>query len=339
MTEKWYYQGGNADDVAVSSRARLARNLSGHVFTSFLKPAEREALKREILTAVQELFPEFMVLSPQEMSPAARQELLEKHLVSAEFISEPFAGKSLCLSPDESISLMIGEEDHIRIQVLGAGFQPIEMLDRAREIDEALATRLTFATDETLGYLTHCPTNVGTGLRSSVMLCLPGLRARGELRPLFHAISKLGLTVRGLYGEGSESEGDLFQLSNQVTLGASESEIAGVVKNVAEQLAERERIARAQLVKEDEDRVRDIVCRACGTLERAVLLGYSELLALLSTLRFGLSEKLISGPTFEALNALLLTCGRGALAGSGAGARERDKKRAELVKRLKFEYN
>lgn len=336
MREKWYYCSGPSEEVAVSSRVRLARNLAGRRFCGAMSEAERSELGAEITDVLRETCPDYRILKMQELSAPEREELLEKHLVSAEFLSEPLGGRALCLSPDESVSVMVCEEDHLRIQVLLPGEQLTDALAKARELDEELGKRLTFATDEELGYLTHCPTNVGTGLRSSVMLCLPGLRARRELAPLFRGVEKLGLTVRGLYGEGSESEGDLFQLSNQVTLGRSEDEITRAVRSAADQLIKRERTARAALVQEDEAAVRDTVSRARGTLERAVLMDYRELLRLLSTVRLGLSEGLLSGPSYADLTALTLTCGRGGLGGESVTARERDSKRAERVNYLKF---
>ena len=336
MREKWYYQSGPSEEVAVSSRVRLARNLAGRRFCGAMGEAERAELGAELVAALREVRPDYRILKMEELSAPEREELLEKHLVSAEFLNGPLVGRALCLSPDESVSVMVCEEDHLRIQVLLPGEQLGEALTAARKLDEALAGKLTFATDEELGYLTHCPTNVGTGLRSSVMLCLPGLRASGELAPLFRGVEKLGLTVRGLYGEGSESEGDLFQLSNQVTLGRSEDEITQTVRGAAEQLIKRESAARAALVKEDEAAVRDTVLRARGTLERAVLMNYRELLRLLSTVRLGLSEGMLSGPSYADLTALILTCGRGGLGGENVTARERDKRRAERVNYLKF---
>ena len=223
--------------------------------------------------------------------------------MSPEFIADR-RGKAVLISADESISIMVNEEDHLRIQVLREGFSLKEAAETADRIDTLLSENLDFAFDPELGYLTQCPTNLGTGLRASVMLHLPGLTESGAMPRIASNLSKLGLTIRGTYGEGSKSIGALYQLSNQITLGLSENEAIENLRSITVQLMEEERKARAQM--SEEIAWQDKIDRAAGVLKSARVLSSSEFMELLSYIRLGLSTGVLQGVTTQELNALMV---------------------------------
>lgn len=300
---KWYMGLGNQGDVVLSTRVRLARNLEDYPFPSRLDAKEKEqvsALIKESLSDYTET-----ALSEIEMStltPAGAVSLAEKHLISPEFASET-KGRSLLLSENEDISIMFCEEDHVRIQVIYPGLSLEEAFSAAEKIDSHIEKKLNYAFDEKLGYLTQCPTNLGTGMRASVMLHLPALAKKGAMRGLSTTVSKLGLTLRGSYGEGNEGSGDIYQLSNQVTLGISENAAIQNLSSIAMQIIAQEKQARAVLVK-DEDFM-DKIYRAYGILKSAYKLTSRELTNLLSYVRLGASEGILSVP-LETLSALFI---------------------------------
>lgn len=300
---KWYMNLGNQGDIVLSTRVRLARNLEDYPFPSRLDAKEKSevsALIKESLSDYNEI-----VLRDIEMSaltPAEAVSLAEKHLISPEFASET-RGRSLMLSESEDVSIMLCEEDHIRVQVIYPGLSLEEAFNTAEKIDSHLEKKLNYAFHDKLGYLTQCPTNLGTGMRASVMLHLPALSKKGAMRGLSTTVSKLGLTLRGSYGEGSEVSGDIYQLSNQVTLGISESAAIQNLSSIAMQIIAQEKQARALLVK-DEDFM-DKIYRAYGILKSAYKLTSRELTNLLSYVRLGASEGILTIP-LETLSALFI---------------------------------
>ena len=234
MTEnKWYRSTGQDGDVVISTRVRLARNLPRVPFPACMNPEQKRQAADTILKALPERG--YRVIDMHTLPHITALSLVERHLISPEF-SKREEGSVLCLSEDESASLMIGEEDHLRIQVMQAGLELDRAYRTADELDTALDSRLHFAFDDRLGYLTQCPTNLGTGMRASLMLHLPALQDGGAIQQLANTVSKLGLTIRGLYGEGSKPEGAIYQLSNQVTLGISESAAIENLKGIAAQI-------------------------------------------------------------------------------------------------------
>ncbi len=290
---KWYNTLGNMGDVVLSTRVRLARNLEDYPFPARLDKEEKEeasALIKNALADYSEATLENIEMS--SLSPAAAISLAEKHLVSPEFASET-TGRSLLLSENEDISIMLMEEDHIRIQIIYPGLSLKEAFEKAEKIDSHIEEKLSYAFDEKLGYLTQCPTNLGTGMRASVMLHLPALSKKGAMRNLSSTVSKLGLTLRSSYGSYGEG-GDIFQLSNQVTLGISEKAAIENLSSIAMQIISQEKQARAILVK-DEDFI-DKIFRAYGILKSAYKLTSKELTNLLSYVRLGASERLFEIP-------------------------------------------
>ena len=306
-TAKWYEKAGSCGDVVVSTRVRLARNLKQYPFPARASASQREAVERQVKDALLSgnsiLSKEFRFVPLENTTQEEAVSLVERHIVSPEFIADR-RGKAVLISADESISIMVNEEDHLRIQVLREGFSLKEAAETADRIDTLLSENLDFAFDPELGYLTQCPTNLGTGLRASVMLHLPGLTESGAMPRIASNLSKLGLTIRGTYGEGSKSIGALYQLSNQITLGLSENEAIENLRSITVQLMEEERKARAQM--SEEIAWQDMIDRAAGVLKSARVLSSSEFMELLSYIRLGLSTGVLQGVTTQELNALMV---------------------------------
>ena len=337
-TAKWYEKAGNCGDVVCSTRVRLARNLRQFPFPARATVKQREAVEQQVKDALLSgnsiLSKEFRFLPLESASEEEAVSLVERHIVSPEFISDR-RGKAVLISEDESISIMINEEDHLRIQVLREGLSLKEAAETADRIDTLLSETLTFAYDPELGYLTQCPTNLGTGMRASVMLHLPALTENGAMPRISSNLSKLGLTIRGTYGEGSKIVGALYQLSNQITLGLSENEAIENLRSITVQLMEEERKARAQM--SENIAWQDKIDRAAGILKTARVLSSSEFMELLSYVRFGLSTGVLQGVTTEELNALMVNVQPATLmakAGKQLDQNERDVLRARMAREV-----
>ncbi|MBR7093001.1 MAG: protein arginine kinase [Clostridia bacterium] len=332
MAQKWYQTAGPEGDVVISTRVRLARNLPDMPFPASMTPAAKAQLIEKVRGALADTPWKFQYLDMASMPETAALSLAERHLISPEFACRE-EGSGLLLSEDESVSIMLCEEDHVRLQVLCAGMQLEQAYQTAAKIDAILDAHLHFAYDERLGYLTQCPSNLGTGMRASLMLHLPMLEKRGSVANLSGTVSKLGMTVRGLYGESSRAFGAMYQLSNQITLGISEQAALANLKGVAEQILREVRAAR-QAVKEDVA-FEDTVWRAYGLLKTARLLTTQECLELLSTLRIGVAVGLVQDITMDALCSLQNRIGAGTLSlesGKALSAAERDTARAACVR-------
>lgn len=290
----WYKNNGPSDDIAVSSRIRLARNLKGIPFPSRMTASQREELNLRVKDAILESNTPFAktlkYIDMRDVPEAQKYAMVERHIISPEFanITDPTA---IILSQDESISIMIGEEDHIRIQVILSGLQLNEAYDIAERIDTLLYGSLQFAFDSKLGFLTECPTNLGTGLRASVMLHLPALEWGGELENLGTSIGKIGFTVRGMYGEGSKSLASLYQISNQITLGLSEKNALENLQIITTQLMEKETESRNNLKRLQ---LEDVCWRALGTLQNSRILSSDEMMNLLSSVKLGKSMGILN---------------------------------------------
>jgi protein arginine kinase len=304
MSNRWYLGVGEQSDIVVSTRIRLARNLSEYPFPNKLNTKSRTALNNIIKDAVE--MDNKFDLRFVEMKSLARFEaasMAERHIISPEFASDA-DGRALMISKDEDICIMLNEEDHIRIQIMKSGFALDEAYQVADEIDDLLGNKLEYAFDERIGYLTQCPTNLGTGMRASVMLHLPALTMNGQIHKLINTISKLGLTFRGAFGEGTKATGDMYQLSNQITLGISEEFAIKNLKAITLQLCANERAAREELLKSID--TEDAIFRAYGTLKWARLLSTQELMDNLSLVRLGSVAGKISVPV-ETLNELMIS--------------------------------
>ena len=303
----WMQGNGPDSDIVFSSRVRLARNLADCIFPNRATPNEKAQVLERILTAVKKLdhFKGGLTLRMDELEDIDKQFLAERYLISRE-LAGAGAGSAAVVSPDQSMSLMINEEDHIRFQVLLSGFRLRECFEIASQIDEALEKRLEYAYSPKLGYLSACPTNVGTGIRVSAMLHLPALILLRQIEQVLQAIIKLGLAVRGLYGEGTEWFGNLFQISNQVTLGRTEEELIASLEKVIRQVVQSEKNARASLLKSKSEVLYDKVGRAAGILRSAHIITSRETIDHLSTLRMGIDMSLVEGLDRRSVNELFI---------------------------------
>ncbi len=305
---EWLRGAGPMHDVVISSRVRLARNLAGTPFLSRC-PREQQAeleqkMRQEILSA--ELAKGIFYVDVAAAGDLDRELLVERHLVSRQH-AEASHPRGVAVSGDETISIMVNEEDHLRMQVLRSGLQLPEAVADANRIDDAMERCFDFAFHSRYGYLTACPTNVGTGLRLSVMLHLPGLKLAGEMDKAFRAAGDMRLAIRGLYGEGTEASGDFFQISNQTTLGRSENQYA---EEFSERLIpafiEYERRARKHLMDEQNALLEDKVSRAVATLRSAKMISSEETMSLLSVMRLGTNLGLTDDMDLSAINELFL---------------------------------
>lgn len=285
----WYTQKAPEDDVAVSTRIRLARNLSGIPFPSRMSNEQRIKVNETVRNVIENSNTPFSkslkFILMKDIPENERFSMVERHIISREFASNCEFG-AIILSDDESISIMIGEEDHIRIQVILAGFQLEKAYDIADQIDALICESIEPAFDEKLGFLTECPTNLGTGLRASVMLHLPVIQSTGEINSISDSVSKIGFTVRGMYGEGSKSQASLYQISNQITLGISEKTAIDNLKIIAMQIVQKERANRKQI---NRLKAEDICMRSVGILSTARILSSNEMMKLLSEIKLGMS--------------------------------------------------
>lgn len=321
----WLDASGLDCDIALSTRVRIARNLQGYPFSVRAKPADREAILSTVREALASVSPlaDGVFVRVDRLDPRGRQLLLERHLVSRELVgrdgSEAPSSSALVASMQAPVGLMINEEDHLRLQSLTSGFNPRETWGLVDSLDEELGSQLAYAFHHEFGHLTSCPTNCGTGLRASVLIHLPGLVLTQEINKVLQGISQVGLTFRGLYGEGSEVVGNLFQISNQTTLGKSEEDLIDHLQKIVGQVIEYERQARAVLVRDAPNVIEDKVWRAFGLLRHARSLGFDELMNLLSGVRLGLSLKLLPGPRVYVLNRIMIFAQNAHLEEASAG--------------------
>lgn len=306
-TGEWLRGTGKESDIVISSRIRLARNVTGFPFLSRANLRQRkevEALLRETV-AKSEITKELSYVNLNTATTVDKLLLVERHLISKEH-AEGDGERGVAFGKTETISLMINEEDHLRIQVIRAGFELKNTWAVIDEIDNCLSEKLNFAFSSRFGYLTACPTNVGTGMRASVMLHLPALGMTKHIEKVFNAVGKLGLVVRGLYGEGTKVSGDLYQISNQFTLGKTESEILSIIESVIPRITSYERMARKALVLESKEQLEDRIWRSYGMLKTARMITSEEILQLLSQVRMGVNLGLINDIEMKTLNELFI---------------------------------
>lgn len=274
--------------TVVSSRIRFARNFAGFPFTSKMKPTHTAEVLHLFSEGLKEIDPnEYTRYDIEKLSDSEKTLLQEQHLVSSALLKQD-KNRAVFISSDRTVSIMVNEEDHLREQYICKGFDLYKAYERLSALDDGLASVLDFAYDKTLGYLTACPSNLGTGMRASVMMFLPGLTWKGELRSLILSLQKRGMTLRGAFGEGSDAEGYLYQISNERTLGWSEKEILEEVTEVTMSLCDQELRAREEMVKTAETELRDRCLRAYGTLTNCALLDMTEFLSKIVDVRLGL---------------------------------------------------
>ena len=300
---KWYIEKGDQGDIVLSTRIRLARNLDDYPFPAKLDAAGKNKVNSIVKQALFENdAKDFSYIEMKDLSRVQAVSLAERHLISPEFASKK-DGSALILSSDESVSIMLCEEDHIRLQVMKSGLALEEAYDIANKLDNVIDGKLKYAFDDRIGYLTQCPTNLGTAMRASVMLHLPALTRCGQMSRLASTVSKLGLTIRGANGEGSQPRGDMYQISNQITLGITEETAIANLKSIVLQLVAQERAAAAEIIKNPAEE--DKIFRALGVLKNARLMSTDEFMELISVVRLGAARGIIDTPV-EKINELIV---------------------------------
>ena len=340
----WMSKEGPDSDIVLSSRIRLARNLKDIVFPTLASGKELERviqlLNDSIVNRGFGNIGNFEMIKMNELESVEKRVLVEKHLISPHLAEVSDQG-AVILSENEEVSIMINEEDHVRIQCLFPGLQLSQALQVANGIDDWIEERIDFAFDEKRGYLTSCPTNVGTGLRASVMMHLPALILTNRMNKIIPAINQLGLVVRGIYGEGSQAQGNIFQISNQITLGMSEHDIVKDLESVVAQVIAQERAARETILRSSEIQLEDKVWRSYGILAHSRIIPSSEASQCISDVRLGIDLGFIKNVSRSILTELMILTQPGFLqrfAGKKLTPEERDVRRATLIReRLKLE--
>jgi len=333
---EWLKNEGPEADIVMSSRVRLARNLEQYPFPARFTEEQRcetAAYLEGVLTGPG-LLPQLDYLALQDTSELDRQLLVERHLISKEH-AEASGERGLAFNEDESVAIMVNEEDHLRLQVFGSGFQLAQTWQRINELDDAISQKVQYAFSPQFGYLSACPTNVGTGLRASVMLHLPALAMAGQIESFFRSVSRINLAVRGLYGEGTEAMGNLFQVSNQVSLGKSEEEVIDNLSSAIPQIVLYERKARNHLLSHRKDQLEDRIWRALGMLKSARTITSGETLDLLSHVRLGINTGSIDEIDTITINQLFvqtLPAHLQKLNGATLDAPQRDVARAQFIR-------
>ena len=282
---KWYKDEKIDNDIVISSRIRLARNVNKYPFSINLSDTDAVQMAEDIKNTILP-HDDFVAMQVNELSPIDKLALMERHIISPEALNS-FAISSVLMKKDESMSIMINEEDHVRMQAIFPGEDITGAWEAMCKIDDEIESKIDYAFDKDFGYLTSCPTNTGTGLRASHMVHLPLLQKTGQIKDIVYAIGKFGMTIRGIYGEGTEPYGGIYQVSNQVTMGKSESEIMSILKNVTEQIKEHERKLTDQLANTRRIEFEDSIYRAYGILSNARKISGKEAMSLLSDLRLG----------------------------------------------------
>jgi protein arginine kinase len=304
---EWLAGSGPDSDIVVSSRIRLARNLADYPFIRRCTAMDRAAIEKTLRERLQQMqgWSGVSYLDVNSLEHMDRQFLVERQLISREH-AESEGARGVAIDPNEQFSVMVNEEDHLRIQVMHSGLDLQGVWDQINRIDDELEAKVTYAFHDRLGYLTACPTNVGTGMRVSVMLHLPALVLTDQIEKVFRSLQKISLAVRGLYGEGSQAMGDFYQVSNQITLGKSEDQLMGQVGEVAPAIIEYERKARDYLINEGRKDLHDRVSRAYGLLCTAQTISSEETMQLLSSVRMGINLGLIEDVEIPTVNKLFI---------------------------------
>ncbi len=330
----WYRTKGRENDIAVSTRVRLARNLNGYPFDGRLT----EEKAKEIIGNVWSVFDGkegWTFIDFASLPAVERASYAERHIVSPDFAKK--AGPCALISNEEkSVYIMVLEEDHLRIQAITAGFDLAGAVMAVTETEQLLDGALDIAYSEKLGYLTHCPTNLGTGMRASVMLHLPAYTGAGGIRSLQNQLGNLGLTIRGMAGEGTAASGGLYQISNQITLGITEDETVSKLEDVIGQIIAKERELRGCISRESLDNLSDRVMRGMGVMMYATRIGSAELISLYSDVRLGAALNLLGLPT-ETLDEMLMRCMPNTICTEHEGVTtpaDRDRARAAVVKEI-----
>lgn len=336
-TSAWLRGVGPMSEIVISSRIRLARNLENIPFATRATKDSQDHVLRAVQEAVKQTpsFSSPLFFRMSELDEVDRQFLVERHLISLEHASHP-DHRAVAISQGEVVSIMVNEEDHLRIQVMQSGLALRDVWRLIDKLDDELSMVLPFAYSTEWGYLTCCLTNTGTGMRASVMVHLPALVITKQINKVLHAITKLGLTARGLYGEGTEASGNFFQISNQVSLGRTEEELLENLERILKQVIDHERTAREGLMANNRSQLEDRIWRAYGILRFARTISSNETLDLLSALRLGVDLGIMKDVDRPAVNELLLSSQPShlqKLEGTKLSTQERDAKRAMFIRR------
>ena len=331
----WYLQSGNDSDVARSTRIRFARNLNDFKF-NLQKKEEIEQLENVMKENLFAIGYGLKFLKLKDMDDITKMSLVEKNLISPEFILNKNETGSILINDEENICIMIGEEDHLRIQVFSSGLDLENTLNLAVELDEKIDEVLHYSKSKKYGYLTSCPSNVGTGLRASVMVHLPALSKTGNTKRVLEAISNFGMNIRGVYGENSESSGDMYQISNKQTLGITEKEIIENMQVIVEKIIKQERKARKILADNSID-LEDEIYRSYGILSNCRKISSDETRELLSDIKLGVDLGILQELTDSKVQKMYLYSKPANLQkylGQQYEAIERDIKRSEVIKQI-----
>ncbi len=335
---KWYIDQGPDSDVVLSCRIRLARNFAEYPYPHQSSPEIRKKVMERTVDAVMHgnsgMADQFQFIDFKKISTIDRQVLVEKHLVSKE-LAESKIERGAIISASENICIMMNEEDHLRIQCLGAGLQLQNLWALADPLDNLISETVRYAFDNKIGYLTCCPTNIGTAIRASAMLHLPALVMTGHMKGILESVGKLGVAVRGMFGENTEATGNIFQISNQVTLGRTENDIISGVQSLANQIIAQERSLRKELQEQNGIRLEDRIHRAYGLLANARIISTEETLQKLSDVRLGVNLGILKEPKVTELNALMLEIQAGNIQKSTGRALRPDDRgtiRADIVR-------
>lgn len=332
----WYLDSGKESDVVLSSRVRLARNLQEIPFIP--KASKQDCL--EVLNQLEYVTPTIgyglRFLRLQDMDDITKMSLVEKHLISPEFALNKEEVGAILLNEEENICIMLNEEDHLRIQVFGPGLEIENIANLAMELDEKIEQLITYAYHKQYGFLTSCPTNLGTGMRCSMMVHLPALSATNNIQSILEVVNSLGMNIRGIYGEGSKAQGNIYQISNQQTLGISEREIVQNTKKITEKIIEQERLARKYLRK-NELELADRVYRSYGILSNCRKISSKECKELLSDIKLGIDLGILKEVSDLQVNKLELytrPANLQKMLGEKLDIKQRDQKRAEMIQTI-----
>ncbi len=325
--------------IVLMTRVRLARNLADQPFPGWAKPAQRQQVLDACRTAVASLpvMKRGLAIGVDDLDDLEKRILVERHLISRE-LSGSKQGSAVVISRDQAVSVMINEEDHLRIQVLRAGFQLKKAWTNINDLDTGLEEHLDFAFTPALGYLTACPTNLGTGMRASAMMHLPALVISSQMEKVVRAVNQLGMVVRGLFGEGSDASGSIFQISNQTTLGETEEEILKRLSSVLQSIVEHELNARAKLLEADAGKLFDKVGRAYGILQNSHVLSSSEAMNLLSLIRLGVDLGVFPDAQRSVIDRLFIEAQPGHLQHAQKGKFEPEQRDVLRASRLRSEF-
>lgn len=332
---KWI-KDSEEDPVVISSRIRLARNLKNDTFPLYSSKEEAANTLKKIQEVVQEIFSdgEYEFYNLEQLEPRDRMRFMENHLISPGLVEQ--TGKSaFYLRNDERATIMINEEDHLRLQTLLPGLRLNEAWEECEQIDDYLESKLDYAFHPEYGYLTSCPTNVGTGLRASVMLHLPAMTMTGYIMGLMDALKRIGLTIRGIYGEGTEAVGHLYQISNQLTLGETEQEIIKKIDEIATEVKNREKNTRNFIMENRKIEIEDKVYRAIGILQNARMITSNEAMEQISIVKLGADLGLIEGEKYNNLIELMMNIKPGNIqyrSNKTMDRTERDVLRANIIR-------